>query len=708
MRSSNRRAAAEDGGDVGAIAGGWPASSRTSDLARAIGHLLEDRSAGTVVDGAGCLLLDGTGALGAVAHTCAGAEALSLAEELCKEGPNHDALGGETVEVAQVHAEQRWRRLGVLIAATPLYSVVSVPVRHRGHVVGTVYAYTAHRRRFDGTIRALLHGVAEDVAGCIADALGDPLPTRPDPLVIGLRTLLEHQPLLRDAAAHLPGAGGGGLDRLRQMGAAAGLSPVEVARHIVETGRVPGAAELAARAAEQRAHGEELARLALTDPLTGLPNRVLFLDRLEQALARSIRGGPAPAVVFVDLDRFKAVNDSLGHEAGDEVLLVVAERLRAATRTEDTACRLGGDEFAVLLETTRSPAEAMLVAERIVEALRTPVEVSVPGPDGRSTYTVALCASLGVATASGEHRPTDLLRDADQAMYVAKSRGGDRTHLFASPQRDAASRHRRLELELRRLVGAIEDGDVAPSTGLDILYQPIVELATGRVVGLEALPRWTHPELGPITGTELRATAEASGLMVPLGAALLARACTELAARPSVPGDGPRRLSVRLTAAELSHPRFPSVIQQALHDSGLEPERLCLVLPSSWLLEGSSRHDETLRLLTAMGSMLSVDGLGTGYDSLVALRRHPVQRVRIDRAFVAALDEPHGLAIAEAVLALARTFGLEAVADGIEEPEQASRLQALGCRLGLGYHYHPPASLDELERVLATGGLAAR
>jgi diguanylate cyclase (GGDEF)-like protein len=696
---------------VGGTAAGRPASSHTGDLARAIQRVLDDRSADTVVDGAGCLLLDGTGVLGAVAHTCAGAEALSLAEELCREGPNHDALGGADVEVLEVHAEARWRRLGILIAATPLQSVVSVPVRHRGLIVGAAYAYTANRRRFDGTIRELLHGVADDLAVCIAEALGDPLPIRPDPLVLGLRTLLEHQPLLRDAAAHLCQAGeGGGLDLLRQMGAAAGLSPVEVARYIVEAGRVPGAAELAARAAEQRAQGQELARLALTDPLTGLPNRVLFLDRLEQAIARSTRGGPAPAVIFVDLDGFKAVNDSLGHEAGDEVLLVVAERLRAAIRTEDTACRLGGDEFAVLLETTRAPAEAMLVAQRIVAALRAPLEVRVPGPEGCDPCTVTVCASLGVATASSDQRPTDLLRDADQAMYVAKDRGGDRAHLSAPPQRDAASRHRRLELELRRLVGALEGGADAPSGGLDVLYQPIVELTSGRVVGVEAMPRWTHPELGPITGTELRATAEASGLMVPLGAALLARACSELAAPPSVPGaddDGPH-LCVRVTAAELSHALFPAMVERALRDSGLAPERLCLVLPSSWLQGGSSRLDATLRHLAAMGVMLSVDGLGTGYDSLVALRRYPVQRVRIDRAFVAALDEPHGHAIAEAVLALARTFGLEAVADGIEEAEQASRLQALGCRLGLGHHYQAPATLDELARALAAGGLAAR
>jgi diguanylate cyclase (GGDEF)-like protein len=697
---------------VGGAAAGRPATPHRSELARAIQRVLEDRSTDTVVDGAGCLLLGGTGALGAVAHTCAGAEALSLAEELCREGPNHDALGGAAIEVGEVRAEARWPRLGILIAATPLQSVVSVPVRHRGHVVGTVYAYTAHRRRFDGTIRGLLHSVADDLADCITEALGDPLAARPDPLVLGLRSLLEHQPLLRDAGAHLSDtAESGGLDRLRRMGAAAGLSPVEVARYIVQAGRVPGAAELAARAAEQRAHGEELARLALTDPLTGLPNRVLFLDRLEQALARSARGGQAPAVLFVDLDRFKAVNDSLGHEAGDEVLLVVAERLRAAIRTEDTACRLGGDEFAVLLETTRAPTEAMLVAQRIVAALRTPIEVSVPGPEGREECTVTVRASLGVATASSDQRPTDLLRDADQAMYEAKSRGGDRAHLFASPQRDAASRHRRLELELRRLVGAIEEGGDASSAGLDILYQPIVELASGRIVGLEALPRWTHPEFGPIPGTELRATAEASGLMVPLGAALLSRACTELAARPPLrgPGDDDRaHLCVRMTAAELSHARYIGVVEQALHDSGLEPERLCLVLPSSWFHQGSSRHDATLRRLTALGPMLSVDGLGTGYDSLVALRRHPVHRVRIDRAFVAALDEPQGQAIAEAVLALARTFGLEAVADGIEDAEQASRLQALGCRLGLGYHYQAPATLDELGHVFATGGLAAR
>jgi diguanylate cyclase (GGDEF)-like protein len=656
------------------------------------------------VRGSGCLLLDGSSALRAVASAGPGAEALSLAEELCHEGPCHDALDGFGVEVADVRAERRWTRLDVLIEASPLRSVVSLPVTHEGEPVGAVYAFTAHHTELTSASYEALRTAVTQVEVLVADALAAPAVTD-DEIVAGLRAALRHGPLLRDAARHLP-ATSNGLVRFHRVSAATGLSPVEVAARFVEEGRALDPAELTAHAIERRAHREELARLALTDPLTNLPNRVLFFDRLDQALVRARRDGPVPAVIYVDLDRFKTINDSLGHDAGDQVLLAVADRLRTAIRLEDTACRLGGDEFAVLCEATDDATEAVRIGRRIVRAINAPLEVTGRTREGEPTScAVSMHASVGVAVAQPGQRSTDVLRHADQAMYEAKDRGGDRVQRYSSDLRGSGDRQALLEVSLRRLVGS---GGQLPSTlrELYLAFQPIVSLDTGQLVGLEALVRWPHPQLGPVSATELIGTAEVTGLIVPLGAALLSEACRTTSRWARGDGGMGIDLCVNVSALQLTDPNFLALVDLALERWDFPPHRLCLELTESRVLEAAGAAQATLSRLASLGVRLAIDDFGTGYSSLAYLSHLPVHRLKIDRAFVAGLEGPQGWSVARAIIGLAQALDLETVGEGIETPAQAAQLRELDCQLAQGFLYGHPVPLDELRGALEAGTLA--
>jgi diguanylate cyclase (GGDEF)-like protein len=286
---------------------------------------------------------------------------------------------------------------------------------------------------------------------------------------------------------------------------------------------------------------------------------VLFFDRLDQALTRSLRDGKPPAVLYVDLDRFKTVNDSLGHDAGDQVLLAVADRLRAAIRAQDTACRLGGDEFAVLCEAVDETDEVLRVGRRIARAVDAPLEVTISPPHQETTTSaIAVRASVGVAIATRGQRATDVVRDADQAMYAAKGQGGGQVQLFSPAVRQRSSRQLDLELSLRRIVGTAAGQVPSALGGIELHYQPIVALGTGRIVGLEALVRWHHQHLGAVPARELIATAELSGLIVPLGAALLSDACRRIRTWAQDNGLPGLDLCVNVSTLQLVDPSFLS------------------------------------------------------------------------------------------------------------------------------------------------------
>jgi diguanylate cyclase (GGDEF)-like protein/PAS domain S-box-containing protein len=436
-----------------------------------------------------------------------------------------------------------------------------------------------------------------------------------------------------------------------------------------------------------RTHVEqELARQAYEDDLTGLPNRVLFLDRLQVALARARRRRSGVAVLFLDLDRFKVINDSLGHEPGDRLLTAVARRLEGALRPEDTVARFGGDEFTVLCEDLTSTVEPIGIAERISRALATPFLL-----DDREVF---LTASIGIAVAPDQAATADaLLRDADAAMYRAKERGRARFEVFDDATRERAMARLETEHDLHRAVDRDE---------LCLRYQPIVDLESGRVTGVEALIRWQHPRRGMVEPTGFVPLAEETGLIVPIGEWVLAEACRQV-------GDWRRRgilpahfsVSVNLSAGQLGQPRLRQVLDNALQESGIDPASLWLEITESAVMDDADAAIATLRDFKERGLCLSIDDFGTGYSSLSYLKRLPIDALKVDRSFVAGLGidtEDH--AIAEAVVTLAHTLGLGAVAEGVETPAQLSELRTLGCDSAQGFYFSRPVDAVDVEALL--------
>ena len=426
---------------------------------------------------------------------------------------------------------------------------------------------------------------------------------------------------------------------------------------------------------------EDLAHRAVHDPLTGLPNRVLFMDRLEVALARTERRPARVAVLFFDLDGFKLVNDTLGHEAGDQLLAQVAERVRHVVRPTDTVARFGGDEFTVMAEVA-DEQEVMDIAERISATIASPFTVE--------SAEAFVSASIGIAVASGPgDNPDTLIREADAAMYRAKQQGGARRELYDAAMRRRA--HRRIETEnaLRR---AIERDEFR------LAYQPCVHLRTGTVVGVEALLRWEHPELGLIRPEDFLSLAEETALIVPIGNWVLNEALRQgarwRAAHPDLP---PLTISVNLSARQLGRPDFVSTVTQALGDTATDPDLLCLEVTESAVVEDAKATMVALKELRAQGVELALDDFGTGYSSLSYLRRFPVDKLKVDRSFVAALGERSSdSSIVAAVVDLAHALRLQAVAEGVETREQLVELQRLGCDLGQGNLLAEPRSAETI------------
>ncbi|MBA2451180.1 MAG: EAL domain-containing protein, partial [Chloroflexi bacterium] len=450
-------------------------------------------------------------------------------------------------------------------------------------------------------------------------------------------------------------------------------------------GDVAGIVSLAQDLTQRKAFEKELSRLAFHDALSNLPNRALFLDRLEHALVRSERTRVPVAVLFLDLDNFKVVNDSLGHQTGDRLLMIVADRLRECLRAEDTAARFGGDEFTVLVEDVADGVEAMAVAERIGETLRAPISL-----DGHEVFP---SASIGIAISTvGVDDPDSLLRNADLAMYRAKTGGKSRCEVFDLSMNAGVMERLELEGDLRRAMARGE---------LELHYQPIKSLASGRIVEVEALLRWTHPLRGSIPPDQFVPLAEETGLIVPLGQWVLETACRQAQLwQAEVPGRLAPIMSVNLSARQFQHRTLVEDIDRVLRETGLDPRQLTLEITESVVMHDAESTAATLRRLKGLGIGLAIDDFETGYSSLSYLKRFPVDTLKIDRSFVDGLgDEGHDTAIVHSVIALAKSLHLAVTAEGIETAAQLEHLQRLGCDRGQGFYFSaavPPERLSAL------------
>jgi diguanylate cyclase len=424
------------------------------------------------------------------------------------------------------------------------------------------------------------------------------------------------------------------------------------------------------------------------DPLTDLANRVLIMDRIQHALDRGSRDGGIDSVLFMDLDGFKTINDSLGHSAGDELLIAVADRLRTCLRASDTAARLGGDEFAILLEGTDERG-AGLAAERVFSALQAPFILQ-----GKEVFVTA---SIGIAANTrGDEDAHAILRNADAAMYSAKSNGKGRYEFFATDMYTTVLRRLELHSELRR---GVRDREFT------IQYQPIIELTSGRIAKVEALVRWEHPSRGLVPPMDFIPAAEETGLIIELGRHVLEQACRQVRQWQAQGQSGSAlEVSVNVSARQLQDSVLARDVDIALKRSGIDPRTLTLEITESVLMEEIEASIELLRELKALGVKLAIDDFGTGYSSLSYLQRFPVDELKIDRSFVNGIGGGReDSALVRAIVKLGHTFGLQSVAEGVETEQQLAALVAMGCDRAQGYHFARPLWPSELGSFLDTG-----
>jgi diguanylate cyclase (GGDEF)-like protein len=443
-------------------------------------------------------------------------------------------------------------------------------------------------------------------------------------------------------------------------------------------------ADLLASALDRERSEAVMRHQSLHDALTGLPNRALLFDRIEQAFARAERYHSAVAVLLLDVDQFKTINDSLGHQAGDELLVEVGSRLNDAVRPADTVARLGGDEFVVLVE-VENDREAFDIADRISEVFKPAIHVG--------SGDVFVSSSIGIAVAHNPTQPATMLREADAAMYRAKENGRGRYELFDEDMRRDAFERLRTESDLRRALDRRE---------FHVLYQPIFDIRTLEPIAVEALVRWQHPTRGIVGPVEFIALAEETGLIAPLGRWVLETAAREVGEwRRSFPAV-PLRLAVNVSGQQLARPEFLDEVREALRRGDLPPEQLGLEITESVLMKDASSPRSTLEALRTLGVKVLIDDFGTGYSSLARLRHFPVDVIKIDRSFVDGLGTDNDdTAIVSAVVDIARSMELQTIAEGVEVGAQLERLRELGCHAGQGYLFSGPIEGEAVAALLA-------
>ena len=433
------------------------------------------------------------------------------------------------------------------------------------------------------------------------------------------------------------------------------------------------------------------------DPLTGLPNRVLFMERLERLLASSQSAGTGFAVLFLDIDRFKIINDSLGHVAGDELLVEIAKRLESSLRASDTVARfeeshtlarMGGDEFTILLDGIGDVDRAQSIAHRLCAAVAQPFQLQ-----GREVVT---SISVGlVVSADRYRRAEDMVRDADTAMYRAKELGKARCEVFDTSMLTAAEERLELEQDLRRALDRHE---------LELYYQPIVSLSEGRLTGFEALLRWNHPVHGLVLPAKFIPMAEDTGLIVPIGIWVLHEACRQLRTwDQEFPAASDLVVNVNLSARQCTHPDLLAEVRRILDDTGVAPARLKLEITEGVVLEHSEVVGNVLRSLRTLGVQLGLDDFGMGYSALSYLQNFPFQTIKIDRAFVSDMESGSNAEIVRAIVALAEGLSMNVTAEGIETADQVDRLQQLSCEFGQGYYFDKPLTSEHARGILQQG-----
>ncbi len=494
---------------------------------------------------------------------------------------------------------------------------------------------------------------------------------RPDEAVG--RTLLEYldtqDPACPPIAAHQRALQGESVNYDLEWGGRTFQAHVEPLRD--GGGGIAGTIGVALDITERKLAEERLRQAVLHDPLTGLPNRALFLDRLGHALDRTRRKGKSFGALLLDLDRFKHVNDGLGHLAGDRLLVAVAQRLKGCVRPQDTVARFGGDEFTVLLEDIDGADDAVRVAERIHYDLSPPLEV-----DG---HEVVIGASVGIAvSAPSYHRPEEILRDADTALSRAKARGGGCCQVFDEAMHERAVSLLRLEMELRRAVERQE---------LRVHYQPIVSLADDRFAGFEGLVRWQHPRRGLVLPAEFIPLAEETGLILPIGQWVFGEGCRQMQTwEAESRADLPWSLSLNLSGKQLLQPNLVEELGKLLRPVGALSRRIKVEVTEDVLMENEQSAGDTLSRLRDLDLGVSIDDFGTGHSSLSHLSRLPVDTLKIDRSFVGNMcDRRSNLEIVRTIVALAHNLGMDVVAEGVETKEQLAELRAMGCDYGQGY-----------------------